>query len=216
MSDAVSGARLSRALLVVLLVTGGMVAFGARAASASPPAIVGYATNFDVGNGTDKECEGFEIEIEDITDTQITGFWPGSPGYPNPYGSNHQYTNTTFPDGHSGVVVRFAATYANGAWSAKTPIGQVNHYGVHVNGNPGVQRYSWLCDLGGSSAGSTGTLVPYGGTTTGNYFTMPGVPAVTQTVVSTPTGEAIRPVVVPAVPPEPAEPRLPDAVWVVK
>ncbi len=199
-----------------MLMGGGVIALSNPVAHAAPPNILGYATNFDVGNGTDKECEGFEVEIEDITDTQITGFWPGSPGYPNPYGQNHTYTNTTFPDGHSGVVVRFNATYSGGAWSAKTPIGMVNHYGVHVNGTPGVQRYSWLCDLGGSAAGSTGTLTPYGGTTTGNFYVQPSVPSIVTNVVATPTGEVVQPVVIPAVVPQPAEPRFPDAVFMVK
>ena len=203
-------------MLAAVVVAGAMIAIGTRAAHAAPPSILGYATNFDVGNGTDKECEGFEVEIEDITDTQITYTWPGSPGYPNPYGTSHTFTNTTFADGHTGVIVRFAATYSGAAWSAKTPIGQVNHFGIHVNGNPGVQRYSWLCDLGGSSAGSTGTLTPYGGTTQGNFYSTPSVPAVVPSVVATPTGEQIVSVVVPAVVPQPAEPRFPDPVWILK
>ena len=202
--------------MVAVLVASAMVAIASRAAHAAPPAILGYATNFDVGNNTDKECEGFEVEIEDITSSQITGFWPGSGGYPNPYGTSHTYTNTTFADGHPGVIVRFNASYSGTAWSAKTPIGQVNHFGIHVNGNAGVQRYSWLCDLGGFSTGSTGTLTPYGGTTQGNYFVMPSVPSVVSRIVATPTGEQIVPTIVPVVVPVPAEPRFPDAVWVLK
>ncbi len=203
-------------VMVMVVASSGLVALTVRAARASAPAVVGYATNFDVPNGTDKECEGFEVEIEDITDTQITYTWPGSPGYPNPYGTSHTFTNTTFSDGHPGVVVRFTAAYANGAWSAKTPIGQVNHFGIHVTGTPGMQRYSWLCDLGGSAAGSTGTLTPYGGTTQGNFYPTPSVPAVVPNVVATPTGEQVQTVIAPAVPPQPAEARFQDAVWVLK
>ncbi len=187
-----------------------------RTAHASPPAVLGYATNFDVPNGTDKECEGFEVEIEDITDTQITYTWPGSPGYPNPYGNSHTFTNTTFSNGHTGVIVRFVAAYSNGAWSAKTPIGQVNHFGIHVNGNAGMQRYSWLCDLGGFSTGSTGVLTPYGGSTQGNFYPIPSVPAVVPSIVATPTGEQVQTTIAPAVPPQPAEPQFQDGVWVVK
>ncbi len=208
--------RLSALLSFGAIATMVFGAIGAGPAKASPPSILGYATNFDVGNGTDKECEGFEVEIEDITDTQITYTWPGSPGYPNPYGTSHTFTPATYADGHPGVTVRFAASYAGSAWTAKTPIGQVNHFGIHINGTPGVQRYSWLCDLGGSGAGSTGTLTPYGGTTQGNYYVMPSVPAVVPTVVATPTGEQVQTIVAPAVVPQPAEPRFPDAVWVVK
>lgn len=203
--------RFLRLALAAIVVCGALIGFRERSAHAAAPSILGFATNFDVANGTDKECEGFEVEIEDITDTQVSYTWPG-----NPYGSALPAVNTTFPDGHSGVVIRYSAHYVGGAWSAKTPVGAINHFGVHVNGAAGVQRYSWLCDLGGSSAGSTGTLTPYGGTTTGNYFTQPGVAAVVPRVVATPTGEAVRPVVVPAVVPAPAEPRFPDAVFVVK
>ncbi|MCU1429092.1 MAG: hypothetical protein JWL83_3092 [Actinomycetia bacterium] len=186
--------------------------------SAAPPAISGYATNFDVPNGTDKECEGFEIEIEDITDSQITYTWPGSFGYPNPYGPApaSAITNTTFADGHSGVRVKFVGTYSGGAWSAKTPIGTVNHFGVHVAGAPGMQRYTWLCDLGGSAAGSTGTLTPYGGTTQGNFYPTPSVPSVVPAIVSTPSGEGVQPTIAPAELPEAGDARLPDAVWTVK
>lgn len=202
-----------RAVVPLLIVLGAATTAVSNVppASAAAPTILGYATNFDVSNSTDKECEGFEVEIEDITDTQLTGTWPG-----NPYGYAQAPVNVTFPNGHTGVVVRYAAHYVGGAWSAKTAIGQFNHFGIHVNGAPGVQRYSWLCDLGGSGAGSTGVLTPYGGTTTGNYFTKPGVPAIVQSVVATPGGEAVQTVVVPAVEPEPAEPQFPDAVWVVE
>ncbi len=203
--------RVLRITLAAIAVCGGLIGFAERAAHASSPTILGYATNFDVANGTDKECEGFEVEIEDITDSQISYTWPG-----NPYGSAKPAVNTTFPNGHSGVVVRYSANYVNGAWSARTPIGSVNHFGVHVNGSVGAQRYSWLCDLGGSSAGSTGVLTPYGGTTTGNYFVQPGVAAVVPRVVATPTGEVVRAEIAPAVVPEPSEPQFPDAVWVVK
>jgi len=121
-------------LAVVSGVAGVLVVVAASPASAAPPSISGYATNFDVPNGTDKECQGFEVEIEDITDTQVTYTWPGTPGYPNPYGPapTSNIVNTTFPDGHSGVRIKFVATYVNGAWSAKTPIGAIDHFGVHV------------------------------------------------------------------------------------
>jgi len=169
-----------------------------------------------VPNGTDKECEGFEVDIEDITDTQITYTWPGSPEYPNPFGPASSITNTTFADGHTGVRVKFSAAYAGGAWTARTTIGTMNHYGVHVNGTPGLQTYSWLCDVGGSAAGSTGILLPYGGTTQGNFYPMPSVPSVSPVIVATPSGEAVQATVVPAQQPVSAEAQLPTAVWVLK
>ncbi len=213
LGSATRGRKVLLALAAGLL---GAATLPASIAHANPPTIIGYATNFDVPNGTDKECEGFEVEIEDVTDTQITYTWPGTPSYPNPYGTAKSITNTTFADGHAGVVVRMAADYVGGAWSAHTPIGSVNHYGVHVTGTPGVQRYSWLCDMGGSGVGSTGTLLPYGGTTQGNYYTQPGVPSVVPSVQPTPTGPAVVPVIVPSEPPPPPEARFQDAIWVLK
>ena len=96
-----------RALKSFAACAAGVLAFGlvtAGEAHAAPPTILGQSTNFDVGNGTDKECEGFEVDIEDITDTQVTYTWPGSAGYINPFGPAKSITNTTFPDGHTGVI----------------------------------------------------------------------------------------------------------------
>ena len=140
-----TGVRIGLAVSLGILGLAGIVEVAATPASAGPPSISGYATNFDVPNGTDKECEGFEVEIEDISSSQVTYTWPGAPSYPNPYGAAtpSEIVDTTFPDGHTGVRVTFAATYSSGTWSASTPIGQVNHFGVHVTGTPGVQRYSW-------------------------------------------------------------------------
>jgi uncharacterized repeat protein (TIGR02543 family) len=207
---------LAASLALVGLV--GVTAVAVTPASAGPPSITGYATNFDVPNGTDKECEGFEVEIEDITSSQVTYTWPGASSYPNPYGAAtpNEIVDTTFPDGHTGVRVTFAATYSGGTWSASTPIGQVDHFGVHVTGTPGVQRYSWLCDLGGNGPGSTGTLTSYGGTTSGNFYPVPSVPSVVPSVVPTATGEGVVQTVTPAVEPQSAEARFPDAVWVLK
>lgn len=215
------GRRATNAVLTVLLgLTGvsGVTVLTQGAASAGPPSISGYATNFDVPDGTDKDCEGFEVDIEDITPADVTYTWPGAPAYPNPYGpaTPSEIQPRTFPDGHSGVSVTFRATWSGGVWSAFTPIGQVDHFGVHVIGSPGVQTYTWLCDLGGSGIGSTGTLVPYGGTTSGNFYPQPSVPSVVPTVVPTPSGEGVVPVIVPAEVPQAAEPRFHDAVFVKK
>ncbi len=204
-------------LAVGMITAVGIGAVGVHAANALPPTIAGQATNFDVRNDTDKECEGFEVDIEDISATDVTYTWPGNSAYVNPFGSAKTITNTTFPDGHSGVVVKMQANYVGGAWDAFTPVGQLNHFGVHVNGAPGVTTYSWLCDSGTDhAAGSTGSLVPYGGTTTGNYYPQPLAPAVVPTIVQTPSGPVVEARVVPAQVPEPieVEPRLPDAVFI--
>lgn len=56
----------------------GIAGVTAKPASAGPPSISGYATNVDVPDGTDKECEGFEVDIEDITPADVTYTWPGA------------------------------------------------------------------------------------------------------------------------------------------
>ena len=118
-------------LAVGMITAVGIGTVGVRAANALPPTIAGQATNFDVRNDTDKECEGFEVDIEDISATDVTYTWPGNSAYVNPFGSAKTITNTTFPDGHSGVVVKMQANYVGGAWDAFTPVGQLDHFGVH-------------------------------------------------------------------------------------
>lgn len=174
------------------------------AAHAAPPVVIGFASNFDVVDTTDKECHGFEVEIEDINDVNVVYTYHNWR-----YGSAASKVNTTFASGHTGVRVRYAATYNGSAWSATTSIGGTEHFGISLNALPGAQRYSWLCE----DASNPGTLIDYGGSTEGNYYPMPAPPAPRATVVPTPDGEVIRQEMENGEPPEPGEVR-PDAVWV--
>jgi|GEM_PF-2197776 len=65
-----------------------------------------------------------------------------------------------------------------------------------------------------SSIGRCTVLLPYGGTTTGNFCPQPSIPSIVPPVVPTPTGEGIAPQIVLAEVPTPAEARFPDAVFV--
>ncbi len=189
------------------LVTVAVVALGVAGpdAEASPPEILGWASNFDVRDTTDKECHGFEVEIEDINDVNV---WYTYGNYH--YGRARSVTNTTFASGHTGVTVRYEATYNvnTSSWSATTPIGAIEHFGISLNAPAGVQRYSWLCE----DSAHPGTLIEYGGTTEGNHYPTSAPVAPRAVVVPTPQGEVVRVEVENAEPPEPGQDR-PDAVW---
>ena len=197
----------------------GIAGVTAGPASAGPPSISGYATNFDVPDGTDKECEGFEVDIEDIAPARRHLHLARRAELPQSVRPGHPVRDPAqdLPRRPHGRVGDVPATYSGGAWSSYTPIGQVNHFGVHVTGTPGVQAYTWLCDLGGHGVGSTGVLVPYGGTTVRQLLPAAERPlGRARRSCPTPTGEGVAPVIVPAETPQPAKARFPDAVFVKK
>ncbi len=194
----------TRRVLVASLLAAGIVgSLGVAPADASPPTILGWASNFDVADTTDRPCHGFEVEIEDINDVNVVYTYHNWR-----YGNASSIQNATFPSGHPGVRVKYAATYNAGTWSATTAIGAVEHFGISLNAPAGVQRYSWLCedDL------HPGTLIEYGGSTEGNHYPIPPPPSPRAVVVPTPQGEVVRQEIENAEPPEPGQDR-PDAVW---
>ena len=172
----------------------------------------GFLSNFDVSNDTGVTCAGFDIQIEDITIADAPYQYWGTYGQPT-------ITDMTFPDGHAGIDVRYAATFAGGAYSASTPPGTMDHFGVSVNIPPGNQNLTWLCDstATASDPGSSGTLVPTGGTATGNGYTnntiTNPVPQVTTNIAPTTAGEQVQQQVVNQVPASAAPGVKGDAVW---
>lgn len=207
MGDAVTGIRVraTRGAMAVVLAVAGASLVGQQAARAAAPVILGYASNFDVSDTTDKPCHGFEIEIEDITDTNIVYTWGNYR-----YGHPSSIANVAaFPSGHSGVRVKYQATYSGSAWTQTTAIGGTEHFGVSINATAGIQRYSWLCE----DSLSPGTLIEYGGSTSGNHYPTAVPPAPRAVVVPTPTGEVVRQEIQNAEPPEPGQ-LASDAMWV--
>jgi hypothetical protein len=126
-------------------------------------ASVAYGTinNFDTVNDTNIECHGFEIELDDIHSTGIT----------YTYDYNHYGIPTITEDdsvpAHPKVFVKYAATYAGGAWSAFTAIPSApipptaghqftnpsvnfggEHFGVGYTTPPTNIVYNWLVDDG--------------------------------------------------------------------
>jgi hypothetical protein len=137
-----------------------LVAFGPQAAHGSTA--YGDLNNFDTVNDTGRECQGFEIEIEDAHSTDITYTYNW-----NHYGAPRITDDNTDP-AHPKVFVRYAsAKNTDGTWAAYTaipsgPITPTNghmctnpavnegceHYGVGYYGTPTAIRYHWLCDDG--------------------------------------------------------------------
>ena len=199
--------------------------------AAALSASVAYATttygtldNFDVINDTGGECHGFEIELEGISAADVA-YTFGAPyqRYGDP---------TIVPNGTgTGVIIRYAATYAAGAWSATTPIavqpylptqghscwtGGVSdpaiyfaagcdHFGASLNATPTKTTYRWLVE----SAPGSGTLIPFG--------TNPPLPAPVWNVTP-PAVQGAQPIAAAVVAPPPVDPNSPydfgDAQWV--
>ncbi len=122
----------------------------------------GTLNNFDTVNTTEKECHGFEIELEDCHSSDIT----------RTYNWNHYGVPTIIDDDsvpeHPVCIIRWAsAKNADGTWAAYTavpsgPISPTNghlftdpsvnfggeHFGVGYRGTPTAVRYHWLVDNG--------------------------------------------------------------------
>lgn len=137
-----------------------LLALGATPSRAS----IAYGTlnNFDTVNDTGEECHGFEIELEDFESRDITYTY----NY-NHYGTPIIEEDTESVPGHTNCIVRYAAVWKDGAWSAYTavPAGPIDptqghqftnpnlnfggeHFGVGYRGRPTAVKYFWLVDNG--------------------------------------------------------------------
>ena len=136
--------------------------------------IYGTLDNFDVINDTGGETHGFEIELEGISASDVA-YTFGTP-YQR-YGDPTVVVNAS----KTGVIIRYAASYSSGSWSATTPIavapfpptqghscwtgGDPNylssgcdHFGASLNATPTKTTYRWLV----ASTTTPGTLTPFG------------------------------------------------------
>ena len=197
-------------VLIAPALLGGSRAHAAPVPVGHPGA--GFLSNFDVSNDTGVYCEGFDIQIEDVTIADAPYQYWGTYGQPT-------LSSMTFPDGHPGIDVRYAASFAAGTYSASTPPGTMDHFGVSVTIPPGDQHLTWLCDASATAAdpGGSGNLVPTGGTATGNGYTnntiTNSVPQVTTAIVPTSAGEQVQQQVVNQLPAGAAPGVHGDAVW---
>lgn len=105
--------------------------------------VIGSYDNFDCFNDTGQTTEGFEIDIEDVAPSDITRIFPDNFPAGHPYirwatPDKTKLTRVTFPDGHKGVSIIYAARYVNHQWvtewgksampGAITPLGNGTPY----------------------------------------------------------------------------------------
>lgn len=156
---------------VLQIVLSAFLFFPVRPATAQ----ITYGTldNFDVINDTGGECHGFEIELEGISSADVA-YTFGAP--------YQRYGEPTLVPTATGVIIRYAAAYTSGIWSATTPIavapypptqghscwtgGDPNylasgcdHFGASLNATPTKTTYRWLVES------SPGVLSPFGSNT---------------------------------------------------
>lgn len=141
--------------------------------------IYGSLANFDAVNKTGYEAHGFEIRIDDSRYGDPNANLIGSIfGYDRNFGvppeSVERYgaPTVTLTQG-VGAVIRYEASFADGAWSVGTPTGNYanagdscwalgnplyasgtlacDHFGVGTYGTPASTSYSWLVDTGGNT-----------------------------------------------------------------
>lgn len=179
-----------------------LIALGAALATGTTArASIAYGTihNFDTVNDTGVPCHGFEIELEDIESRDVTHTY----NY-NHYGTPRIFEDSVSKPGHTNVIVRYAAVYTNGAWSAYTavPAGPIpptqgheftnpnvnfggEHFGVGFQRGPTAVRYFWLIDDGSGKLTRGGEVLV--STPTFVYVpAAPGVPAQVQAAIEPP------------------------------
>jgi hypothetical protein len=183
----------------------------------SSPTQFGTISNFDVFNDTGQETEGFEIELDGISSSDLT-YEFGAP--------YERYGNPTITPFAGGVYVIYAAPWdaANKQFTTGTPVaptpiqataghqcwtgGSANyatagceHFGLGLTATPTNVVYHWLVP----DPAHQGQLMPYGG----------GVPIPAPAWSATPVAgqPPIVNVAVPAPDPEAGQ-QLGDAVWV--
>ncbi|WP_295446703.1 hypothetical protein [uncultured Thiodictyon sp.] len=147
------------------------IVIGLGLATASQAATFGPVENFDVVNDTGKTAHGFEIELDDLQQSEITSIFGDASRWPNMerYGAP---TVVEYPDSASNrtgksVKITYQATY-NGSWNVGTPSGTLpvspsdscwpygaptygpdypcDHFGVSTSVPAANVKYSWLLE----------------------------------------------------------------------
>ncbi len=146
-------------------------------ASPAQAQVYGSLANFDSVNDTGEVAHGFEIEIDDpsFDRSKLSSIFGLDRNFGVPPASVERYGAPSIIDLPGvGVRIRYAATFANGAWSVGTPSGPYpnagdscwplgnaqyasltltcDHFGVATYGTPLKTTYNWLIDPGNSGA----------------------------------------------------------------
>lgn len=148
----------------------GLVAF--LTSSLALGSTFGPVENFDVVNDTGSTAHGFEIELHDLRQSEITSIfgdasrWPDMERYGSP--SVTEYTDDTATRTQTSTRITYQATYSSGSWSAGTPSGTLpvnpsdscwpygspsygpdypcDHFGVSTSASAASVKYSWLIE----------------------------------------------------------------------
>lgn len=192
----------------------GMIAVLAVAA-APARAVTTYGTlsNFDAVNDTGQTCNGFRIELDGISTSDVT-YTFGTPY--NRYGTP---TVTSIPGG-GGVYVEYAATWNGSAWSMYTPAATTaittgghqfwtggdpnyplkgagvpgDHFGLGLTATPTKTVYQWLAgNASGGTLNVVGTSInlPAPAITSASAQVNPQAPAAVRVVVAAPPAPSL-------------------------
>jgi Divergent InlB B-repeat domain len=155
---------LRTALSIVLLAL--CIIFAPTASQAQTATVYGQLGNFDVINHTGHDGHGFEIEMEGIQTKDISYSF-----------SAQRYGAATITPTATGVLVRWASAYNNGAftqttlahepntpfagscyqWGANYNSSACEHFGVSLTAAPTHTTYRWLIE----DANNAGTLIGF-------------------------------------------------------
>lgn len=149
-------------------------------ATAQATTTYGNLDNFDAVNDTGQEAHGFEIDLEDVSSSDVLNVFGGpSRGFP---ANVERYGVPTITDyqsgGHHWVSIVYQSPQQAGAWTVGTPTGvftspgescwtgggigygpstPCDHFGVSTSKNPTQTVYKWL--VGGASSATPLTPV---------------------------------------------------------
>lgn len=138
----------------------------------------GPVENFDVVNDTGRTAHGFEIELHDLRQNEITSIfgdasrWPEMERYGVP--TVAEYSDPTAIRTQTSTRITYQATYSSGTWSAGTPSGTLpvnpndscwpygapnygpdypcDHFGVSTSVPAASVKYAWLLEDSPGSA----------------------------------------------------------------
>ena len=209
------------ALIIGTAATAALLAGAAPRATASAPPTYGTLSNFDVYNDTGQETNGFEIELDGISASNVT-YEFGAPyeRYGNPtvvpfaggvrvlYQSPWDPVGKTFTEGTPVPPGTPAATGGHECWtggSPNYPTRGCEHFGLALTASPTNVSYFWLVP----NLATPGTLKTFG---TGVPMPAP----LWSTTPPAPGNPNPQPIVAAAVvAPEPdVGQQLGDAIWV--
>lgn len=138
---------------------------------ASHATTYGPVENFDVVNDTGKTAHGFEIELDDLRQSEITSIFGDASRWPNMerYGAPtvYEYSDANATRTGKSVKITYRGTY-NGGWDVGTPSGTLpvspsdscwpygapdygptypcDHFGVSTSAQAASVKYSWLLE----------------------------------------------------------------------